>query len=383
MTFILVTLHKYTDNLALNARVELSSRVCFTVCSTRGFAPCAKALFGLCGFGLLVLLLVVLLYKFSTIPEGRMSNSVKFEVVAENSEGQRLDNFLLKTLKGVPKSLIYRIIRKGEVRVNKGRAKPETKLKIGDSVRIPPVRRPEEKVLGTPSDQLLQVLESAILYETKELIIVNKPAGLAVHGGSGISLGLIEAMRVLRPLPMLELVHRLDRDTSGCVMIAKKRSTLKYIQNLLRDKTTIEKNYLALVFGQWPKRKHVVDAPLLKREMNEGGRMVTVHPDGKASRTEFSIEHSYNDATLLNVKPITGRTHQIRVHAAHIGHSLVGDDKYSPKDLNQTMRRRGLKRMFLHAFNLKFTLPDGTALDINAPLPEEFQKGLNVLAKEQ
>ena len=304
--------------------------------------------------------------------------------VSDDEAGQRLDNYLLARLKGVPKSLIYRIIRKGEVRVNKGRAKPERKLVARDLVRVPPVRMADVKVPAKPSGSLTGLLNDAILFENEALIVVNKPSGLAVHGGSGISLGLIEALRQIRQENrFLELVHRLDRDTSGCVMVAKKRSMLKFLQEALRQAGGIDKQYFALVEGRWPNRRRVVEAPLRRNELQSGERIVRVDIDGKASRTEFSIVQRYAEATLVRAKPITGRTHQIRVHALHAGHPIVGDDKYGRDDFNKQMRQTGFKRLFLHAAALNIPTPEGASLHVEAPLPRELSQALERLAFEK
>ncbi|WP_175574249.1 23S rRNA pseudouridine(955/2504/2580) synthase RluC [Teredinibacter haidensis] len=303
-----------------------------------------------------------------------MTSKVQLVTITEDAEGQRLDNFLISRLKGVPKSMIYRIIRKGEVRVNKGRAKPERKLQANDVVRIPPVRVSEGKVEVKASDGLRNLLSESILYESIGLIVVNKPSGLAVHGGSGISLGLIESLRQMRTEnTFLELVHRLDRDTSGCVLVAKKRSMLVYLQNLFREKKQIDKRYLALVKGRWPNRAKVVEAPLQKNELQSGERVVRVSLEGKASKTEFEVVQRYENATLVQVKPITGRTHQIRVHAQHKGHPLACDDKYGDDDFDREMKTLGCKRLFLHAASLSFNLPTGEALFVEAPLPDDLQ----------
>lgn len=310
-----------------------------------------------------------------------MSNGVQYVTISSNESGQRIDNFLIKILKGAPKSLIYRIIRKGEVRVNKGRVKPERKLAEGDIVRIPPVRTADRKE-ANPSESLQNHIASSILYESDALLIVNKPSGLAVHGGSGISLGLIESLRAMNTESQyLELVHRLDRDTSGCVMVAKKRSMLVHLQSLLTNKTSIDKRYLALVKGHWPKRKRVVDAPLRKNELKSGERVVKVQIDGKDSRTEFDIVKTFENATLMDVKPVTGRTHQIRVHALHVGCPLVGDDKYGEDDFNKSMKPFGFKRLFLHASSLDLLLPDGERLKVEAPLPDELHEALKKLGQ--
>lgn len=308
---------------------------------------------------------------------------VYFEVTDAHA-GQRIDNFLVRELKGVPKSRVYRLLRKGEVRVNKARIKAEYKLCEGDVVRIPPVRLSASGSVASPSEGLQQVLEAAVLYEDDGLLIINKPSGLAVHGGSGIQLGLIEALRRMRPeARFLELVHRLDRDTSGCVMVAKKRSLLRSLHEQLRI-GTIDKYYLALVKGRWPNRRKVVNAPLLRNVLQSGERMVHVAEEGKSSVTEFEVVERYQGATLVRAKPITGRTHQIRVHARHSGHPLIGDDKYGDDDTNRQFREAGLKRLFLHAARLCIRLPDSErALIVEAPLSEDLQAVLVTLAQEK
>ncbi len=304
----------------------------------------------------------------------------RFVTVDENHDGQRIDNFLLGQLKGVPRTLVYRILRKGEVRVNKGRAKPEHKLTVGDVVRIPPLHLSEPDAPAKASDNLLEVLESRILFEDKYILAINKPAGLAVHGGSGIRLGLIEALRQMRPQEkMLELVHRLDRDTSGCILIAKKRTALTALHDDLRE-GRVDKRYLALVFGLWPARIKDVKAPLLKNEL---ASMVRVSDTGKSAHTGFTIKQAFDRYTLLEVKPYTGRTHQIRVHAKHAGHSLVGDEKYSDETKNAEAKVLGFKRLCLHAASLVFKHPvSGDKVHIEAPLPEDIAIPLQKLEKK-
>jgi 23S rRNA pseudouridine955/2504/2580 synthase len=254
--------------------------------------------------------------------------AVAMATVTEDQLGQRLDNFLMVRLKGVPKSAIYRMIRKGEVRVNKGRIKPEYKLQVGDVVRIPPAHTKPVRDNVFVGDSLKMQLEAAILYEDDGLIVINKPSGLAVHGGSGVSLGVIEALRLMRPKQrFLELVHRLDRDTSGCLMVAKKRSVLKKLHEDLRD-GRMGKTYLALLWGRWNGLEHRIEAPLRKFHLPSGERVVRVSADGKPSLTLFRQLELYGNATLVEAKPITGRTHQIRVHAQFAGHAIAGDDKY-------------------------------------------------------
>lgn len=302
---------------------------------------------------------------------------VQLVTVDDNHDGQRIDNFLFGQLKGVPRTLVYRILRKGEVRVNKGRAKPEHKLAAGDVVRIPPLHIPEPDAPAKASGNLLEVLESRILFEDQYLIAINKPAGLAVHGGSGIRLGLIEALRQMRPQEkMLELVHRLDRDTSGCMLIAKRRSALTALHEDLRA-GRVDKRYLALVYGRWPARIKDVKVSLLK---NEVASMVRVSDAGKSAHTGFTIKQQFTDYTLLEVKPYTGRTHQIRVHAKHAGHSLVCDEKYSDAEKNAVAKTQGFKRLCLHAASLVFTHPiSQEKLHITAELPEDIAVPLQKL----
>lgn len=311
---------------------------------------------------------------------GAPATQVQLLDIDADQAGQRIDNFLSARLKGVPKSKIYNIIRKGEVRVNKGRIKPDYKLADGDQVRVPPVRVAERPAEPLPGKSLVANLQGGILFENEGLLVINKPPGLAVHGGSGVSLGLIEALRQMRPdARYLELVHRLDRDTSGCIMIAKKRSFLRHLQAALRDKghSGIRKIYQALVIGQWPETCRRIDAPLLKSEVGEGERIVKVNATGKPSLTEFAVLQRYQDCTLIEARPITGRTHQIRVHAQFAGHSLVGDEKYGDDDINKLMRQRGVKRLFLHAAELAFYLPDAKELTyVKAPLARDLAEPL-------
>lgn len=303
--------------------------------------------------------------------------------VAAADEGQRIDNYLLTQLKGVPKSRIYRILRTGEVRVNSGRIKPTYRIKAGDAIRIPPIRVSEEEAPARPGDRALERVNASILFEDKGLLIVNKPSGLAVHGGSGLSYGLIEALRALRPeAPFLELGHRLDRDTSGCIVIAKKRSVLRAFHELLREGGS-DKRYLALLKGCWRGGERRVEAPLLKNVTQSGERMVKVSPEGKPALTIFRPLTVFRDATLVEAELITGRTHQVRVHAAHIGHPIAGDDKYGDEAFNKRMAEVGLKRLFLHASALSFTLPEsGQVVSVSAPLGDELRSVLDRLEAE-
>lgn len=313
--------------------------------------------------------------------ENVINASVKMLEISDDEAGQRIDNYLLTKLKGVPKSLIYRIVRKGEVRVNKGRVKPEYKLQAGDIVRVPPVRV-SEKTHAPISNKLNKVasLENQIIFEDDCLLVLNKPSGIAVHGGSGLSFGVIEGLRALRPeARFLELVHRLDRDTSGILLVAKKRSALRNLHEQLRIKT-VQKDYLALVRGQWQSHVKVIQAPLLKNELASGERIVKVSLDGKPSETRFSIEERYPNATLVKASPVTGRTHQIRVHTLHAGHPIAMDNKYGDKDFDTEMRLLGLNRLFLHAASIRFEHPKtGETLRLNAPLDDNMKAILKKL----
>ncbi|KAA0875344.1 23S rRNA pseudouridine(955/2504/2580) synthase RluC [Nitrincola tapanii] len=308
---------------------------------------------------------------------------VRLLSIDAESAGQRIDNFLRTQLKGVPKTLIYRVLRKGEVRVNKKRIKPEYKLQLGDEVRVPPLRVSEAEVAAPVSRSLTEHLQQAILYETDALLIINKPSGLAVHGGSGINLGLIEALRQMRPeARFLELVHRLDRDTSGCIMVAKKRSMLRYLHEALREKR-VRKIYHALVLGRWANRQQRVEAPLLRNELKSGERIVRVDAEGKASITEFKVLRRFGDlATLVEASPLTGRTHQIRVHAQFVGHPIIGDEKYAPDEGLKKMRALALKRLMLHAAELRLVLPDGEKLQVQAEYDAEMALAVQTLVQE-
>ena len=300
--------------------------------------------------------------------------------ISADLAGQRIDNFLLNRLKGAPRSLIYRILRRGEVRVNKGRIRPEYRLKAGDTIRIPPVRLAPRNEPPRPAGQVLRLLENAILFEDNRLLILNKPSGLAVHGGSGLSYGVIEGLRALRPqAPYLELVHRLDRETSGCLLIAKKRSALRRLHELLRH-NQVDKRYFALLQGQWHGGSRKVDAPLRKNVLRSGERMVRVDPEGKTALSIFKPVAVGKTASLVEVKLETGRTHQVRVHAASIGQPIAGDDKYGDAGFNRQLREIGLKRLFLHAHSLRFQLQESEpAIEVVAPLDEALEQVLKNL----
>ncbi|HEY5802352.1 MAG TPA: RluA family pseudouridine synthase [Lysobacter sp.] len=315
------------------------------------------------------------------------ASQVRTVRVPEDRAGQRLDNFLLGQLKGAPRSLVYKLVRSGQVRVNGGRAKAERKLEAGDEVRIPPVRLSEVGDKPTPPKGLLDALEAAIVFEDARLLALNKPSGLASHGGSGISHGAIESLRALRPNQSLELVHRLDRDTSGLLVVAKKRSALTELQALMRedrdyDGIGIRKRYLALLTGRMPDGVMTVDAPLHVGLRQGGERHVQVNPMGKASLSHFKVLERRGGQSYCEVRIETGRTHQIRVHAQHIGHAVAGDDKYGDPEVNKRLRdQAGLKRMFLHASTLEFSLDNGkTPYLLNAPLAPELIDVLDRLA---
>jgi 23S rRNA pseudouridine955/2504/2580 synthase len=305
---------------------------------------------------------------------------VKWLTVDEESAGQRLDNFLIRHLKGVPKTHVYRIIRSGEVRVNKGRASADTRIETGDVVRLPPVRISEK--VAEKAARPAPGREFPLLLEDDALMAIDKPAGVAVHGGSGVSFGVIEQLRQARPLAkLLELVHRLDRETSGILLVAKKRSALKHLQDQFRERET-GKTYLALVQGSWPEKLKVIDSALHKFLLPDGERRVKVttneDPDGMRSITLVKVAERLVDCTLLEVTIKTGRTHQIRVHLASQGHPIAGDDKYGDFEWNKVLQKQGLKRMFLHAWRLQFSHPaTGKRVELKSNLPSELQLYVN------
>lgn len=311
--------------------------------------------------------------------------SVQFITISSDYSGQRIDNFLRTKLKGVPKSMIYRILRKGEVRVNKKRVKPEYKLEEGDELRIPPVRvsEKEDKPVSAKLEKVA-ALADCILFEDDYLIVLNKPSGTAVHGGSGLSFGVIEGLRALRPeARFLELVHRLDRETSGILLIAKKRSALRALHEQLRLKT-MQKDYLALVRGEWQSHCKVIQAPLLKNILQSGERIVRVDPEGKPSETRFKVEERFDFATLIKASPVTGRTHQIRVHALHAGHPIACDDRYGDKVFDSKLTESGLNRLFLHAVALRFEHPhNGETMRLEAPLDTNLKHCLTYLRSQK
>ena len=308
------------------------------------------------------------------------SQSVRFVEVDSDQAGQRIDNFLITQLKGVPRSYVYRILRKGEVRVNKGRVKATYRLQLGDSIRIPPVRLPDQAEAAAPPRPVLELIDQSVVYEDDRFLVINKPSGLAVHGGSGISFGVIEALRILRPTERhLELVHRLDRDTSGCLMVSKRSSALRTLHELIRE-NRVEKRYRALLAGSWRKGSQTVRMPLRKNTQQGGERLVRVDAEGKPAETRFVRMERFSRATLVEAELVTGRTHQIRVHAAWLGSPVLGDDKYGDAEANRWSRTLGLRRLFLHAATLRFQWPGETGVVVvRADLPWELESVLRNL----
>ncbi|MDD5384914.1 MAG: RluA family pseudouridine synthase [Gallionella sp.] len=302
---------------------------------------------------------------------GLSKDSVNYVEIDEGGEAQRIDNFLFKNLKGVPKSHVYRILRGGEVRVNKKRVNQTYRLKLGDQLRIPPIRVAEKHEV---EEAHIPAVEFPIIYEDDALVVVNKPSGVAVHGGSGVSFGVIEQMRRARPqAKFLELVHRLDRETSGVLLLAKKRSALTAMHEIMREGNS-DKRYFALVLGQWKNVKQHVKLPLHKFDTPQGEKRVMVREDGQASHTIFTLLKSWPEFSLLEAQLKTGRTHQIRVHLSHLGFPIAGDDKYGDFARNKALMKQGLKRMFLHAHSIAFAHPlTGEPMHLTAPLPRELE----------
>jgi 23S rRNA pseudouridine955/2504/2580 synthase len=323
-------------------------------------------------------------YVKNPLPEAQTApnrSPVQHFEVTDGEAGQRLDNYVQKRLGEVPRSRIYRVIRKGEVRVNGRRAGPDTRLSAHDKVRIPPVRVVPRQDPGRPAPELLERISRAILHEDPRLLVIDKPAGVAVHGGSGVSFGVIEALRALRPGEPLELVHRLDRDTSGCLIVARQGGVLRELHALLRE-DGFEKRYLALVKGKWELGAKRIDAPLRTDTRVGGERTVRADPSGKPSLSEFRpVQFFGKTATLMEVTLLTGRTHQIRVHAQHARHPVAGDAKYGDAAFNEQMRALGLHRMFLHAHSVSFPWPQGGEFSINTPLPAELAAVLDQLSR--
>ncbi|MFK2875668.1 RluA family pseudouridine synthase [Rhodanobacter hydrolyticus] len=307
------------------------------------------------------------------VPQG-----VRQVAIGPERDGQRIDNALATLLKGVPKSMIYRLLRTGQVRVNGKRAKPDTRLTDGDMLRIPPIRQAERPEERAAPETMVASVAGAVIFEDKHFLVIDKPSGIASHGGSGVSHGAIELLRAARPHESLELVHRLDRDTSGVLVLAKSRAGLTGLQAAIRA-GEVTKQYLCLMVGHPPKAKFDVNAPLRKFALQGGERMVRVSEDGKPALTFFREMEQYPGARLMQATLGTGRTHQIRVHAAHVGHPLAGDPKYGDREMNKRLREMGLQRLFLHASHLSFEL-DGRLYSFSAPLPDDLKTFLDVLA---
>jgi 23S rRNA pseudouridine955/2504/2580 synthase len=300
--------------------------------------------------------------------------------IAPEFAGQRIDNFLLRELKGLPKTRVYRLLRKGEVRVNGGRARPGYRLQTGDRLRLPPVRLAEREVQA-PSSRIIERLEGAILHEDEEILVIDKPSGMAVHGGSGLAYGVVEALRAMRPgQKFLDLAHRLDRDTSGCLVLAKRRNVLQQLHEQLRS-GAVTKRYLALLHGRMPRGPVPVEEPLERQRGRGGESVVRVSAAGKPSRTVFTPLERFSGWTLVEADLQTGRMHQIRVHARHLGHPVAGDSKYGDDAANAELRQIGLRRLFLHAATMRFQVGDGREVEVTAPLPEALQGILDSLSK--
>ena len=311
--------------------------------------------------------------KSSEIPGTRVTGVRKVRVDAEQA-GQRIDNFLRGQLPGVPKGRVYRLLRRGEVRVNGGRVRAEYKLKAGDEVRVPPAR--VRSGASPPPDKLAASMLERVLYEDKRLLVIDKPAGVAVHGGSGISHGVIELLRHARPeLKDLSLVHRIDRETSGCLVMAKKRSALRELHARFRE-GQVEKNYLALVVGDWQFGEQLIDAALLVQNRKGGERHVIVSEKGKLALTKVNLSRTFGIYSLLQCSPLTGRTHQIRVHLQHAGHPIMGDERYGDEEANREAKKAGLRRLFLHAQSIAFADDSGNELHFTAPLADDLERFL-------
>jgi 23S rRNA pseudouridine955/2504/2580 synthase len=316
-------------------------------------------------------------------PKGAKT-AVELRTISEQEAGQRIDNFLMRHFSRVPRSRVYRLLRKGEVRVNRKRVDAEYRIAAGDEVRLPPVHIDHTEEPGRPSTRLQELIERSVIFQDKHLLVIDKPSGVAVHGGSGMSFGVIEALRASRPRESLELVHRLDRDTSGCLCVARDRATLVALHALIRE-GGMHKTYLALVSGDWQLGTKRIDAPLATDERRQGERHVRVAAAGKDSVSVFKpVQFFGKVATLMQVDIPTGRTHQIRVHAAYAGHPLLGDDKYGDRERNAELKGAGLKRIFLHAQSIAFDWPgSGVPFHASAPLPAELAAVLDAIAPQK
>jgi 23S rRNA pseudouridine955/2504/2580 synthase len=308
-----------------------------------------------------------------------VSVGVQLVKIDEERDGQRIDNFLSGRLKGVPRSLIYRILRTGQVRINGRRAKPDVRLSAGDEVRIPPVWVAEREDHGRPGAAQMSRVEDAIVHEDRDFLVLNKPSGVASHGGSGISFGAIELLRAARPKDTLELVHRLDRDTSGVLVFSRRRSALTALQAVIREGRAT-KHYMALLQGQLAKPRITINEPLRKSILQGGERMVRVDAAGKPSVSHLIQVQAFAQATLCEVSIETGRTHQIRVHTAHVGHAVAGDEKYGERIFNQSMRELGLRRLFLHAMRFEFEIGERNYA-FSAPMPDDLRSVVSALEK--
>lgn len=311
--------------------------------------------------------------------------SVKFMEISDDHAGQRIDNFLLKHLKNVPKSHIYQLLRSGQVRVNSGRKKPAYRLEAGDKVRVPPIRLEQKENVLVPA-AVIKLLEQSVLYEDKNLLVINKPSGIAVHGGSGLRFGIIEAFRQILPETPVELIHRLDRETSGCLLMTKNRTSMTAVQQLFqqdpfdKSQNQVSKTYLSLLSGQWQHGNLTIDAPLSKISVGGEHRMA-VNTEGQTAVTHFEPVEIFKHFSLMRIKIETGRMHQIRVHAQYCGHAVAGDTRYGSKEINKKLREPGLKRLFLHASDLYLPLPDKN-YHFHAPLTEELSHFLQQLRSE-
>lgn len=307
------------------------------------------------------------------------AKGVRHTKVAAQHEGQRLDNWLMRHLKGVPRSLVYRLLRTGQVRVNGSRARPGLRLSAGDEIRVPPVRRDAPAKPPKPDPERVAAIMAGILYEDERLVVLDKPAGLAVHAGSGIRHGLIEILNAARSGEELHLVHRLDRETSGCLLLAKRRDVLRELHGLMRE-GAIGKHYLVLMRGAWEGGERVVDARLAADRLRGGERMVEADAEaGRSAVTRFKPLEVRSGASFAEAVLDTGRKHQIRVHAAHIGHPVAGDRKYGDPGFNRQLKKLGLRRLFLHAHRQHFCMSDGREIDVSAPLPDELRAVLDAL----
>ena len=320
----------------------------------------------------------------SALPPKGAKSPVELRTISVQEAGQRIDNFLMRHFSTVPRSRVYRLLRKGEVRVNRKRVDAEYRIAVGDEVRLPPVHIDRTEEPGRPSSRLQELIERSVIFQDKHLLVIDKPSGVAVHGGSGMSFGIIEALRASRPRETLELVHRLDRDTSGCLCVARDRTTLVALHALIRA-GGMHKTYLALVSGDWQLGTKRIDAPLATDERRQGERHVRVAAAGKESVSVFKPVQFFGKlATLMQVDIPTGRTHQIRVHAGYAGHPLLGDDKYGDRERNAELKGAGLKRIFLHAQSIAFDWPgSGVPFHASAPLPADLAAVLDAIAQKK